>query len=182
MRLWTSNDQEYALIVKVIHWLTAITVFSLFVLGLWMTSLDYYHPWYQRAPSLHVGFGVLLVCVTILRWIYRIKMPQPKALSTSHWQNRLAHIVHWAFYGLILLMFVTGYFIVTLKGDDLEVFQLFKIPSIVQIKGDWEDLAEEVHEILAYSLIFLSILHGAAAIKHHFIDRDATLKRMITKV
>lgn len=182
MRIWISSNQEYALVMKLIHWLSAVTIVALFALGLWMMSLDYSHLWYQKAPEWHVAVGFFLVMLTLLRLLYRIFLPMPKALPGPRWQIVVATTVHWLFYGLLLAMLVTGYLIVTAKGEPLIIFNWFALPSLVTGIDNLEDTMGDLHEWFAYVIIGLSVLHSGAALKHHFIDRDGTLKRMITKI
>lgn len=64
-----NTTKTYGWVAIVFHWVTALTVFGLFGLGLWMRSLDYYDPWYTQAPDLHRSIGVLLILFTLLRLV-----------------------------------------------------------------------------------------------------------------
>jgi cytochrome b561 len=74
---------------------------------------------------------------------------------------------------------LSGYLISTADGRAIDVFNLFSVPALVSGFDNQEDIAGLVHQIIAYSLIALVVLHALAALKHHFIDRDRTLKRML---
>ena len=76
---------------------------------------------------------------------------------------------------------ITGYLISTADGRGIEVFELITIPAYGAIIENQEDIAGLVHKWLAYLLIALASLHALAALKHHFIDKDNTLNRMIGK-
>lgn len=169
-------NQKYTLPAKLIHWLSAIAVFSLFASGVWMVELDYYSEWYRRAPELHMSFGSLLFALTLWRLIVRKKAPEPlgSALMSS-----IAKRVHQCMLLLLLLIPVAGYFIVTGDGNTVSVFGWFEIPSMGELFENQEDTAGEIHEILAFLLIGLAGLHALAALKHHFVDKDDTLKRMV---
>lgn len=182
MKMFTNLDTEYALAAKLIHWISALTVFGLFGLGLWMTSLDYYDPWYQKGPELHISIGVLLACLTLMRILYRSVARFPAALPAPRWQMLLAKLVHIAFYLLLLSMFVTGYLVVTAKGEALAVFDWLHIPAVVTGIDNLEDTMGDIHEWLAYVIIALAGLHIAGALKHQFIDKDGTLSRMISRI
>jgi len=83
---------------------------------------------------------------------------------------------------MILLIGVSGYFISTAKGKGVEFFNLFEIPAITaELEEGRADLVGEVHELLAILLAVFVVLHALAALKHHFFDKDETLKRMINK-
>ena len=74
---------------------------------------------------------------------------------------------------------IAGYLISTAEGRPIEVFGWFAVPATFYGPENQEDVAGEIHEILAWLLILLSSGHTLAALKHHFIDRDATLRRML---
>ena len=172
---------SYGVVAIVLHWLTAVGVIGLFSLGLWMDGLDYYHEYYRTAPHIHKSVGVLLISLVILRFIWRQLNTKPEPLrSHDKWEIILAKIVHYVFYVLLLCMFISGYLITTAEGDSLAVFNWFSLPSLISSIPNLEDDAGKVHEIVAYSLIGLAILHVLGAFKHHFIDKDLTLIRMIT--
>lgn len=170
---------DYGSMAIALHWLVALAVFGLFGLGLWMTELDYYDAWYQRAPDLHKSVGVLLFIVVAFRLVWRRMNPVPAPEPThAAWERRLAGIAHALLYALLLAVMIAGYLISTADGRPIEVFGLFAVPATLSGREAQEDIAGEIHEILAYLLIGLTLLHAAAALKHHFIDRDRTLMRM----
>ena len=174
----TAND--YGLIAILLHWLVAAAIFGLFGLGLWMTGLEYYDPWYQRAPEVHKGFGVLLFVVAVLRLAWRLRNPVPRAEAThSRLERRLARFAHGLLYLLPFAVMIAGYLISTADGRSIEVFGWFEVPAALSGLDEQEDIAGLVHEALAFTLIGLVALHALAALKHHFIDRDRTLRRML---
>jgi len=181
-----NTSQTYGWLARLFHWITAFVIFGLFILGLWMVDLTYYSDWYKTAPDIHRSIGILLAIFIIARLVWRFMNVQPKHLSThKDWEIKSGHVVHWALYLGMFLMFVTGYLISTAKGQPVDVFNWFSLPAIVtsddlEIKN-LEDKVGEIHEILAYILIGLASLHALAALKHHFIDKDSTLLRMLGK-
>jgi cytochrome b561 len=177
---WKNSTNRFGVIAVALHWLVALSVFGLFGLGLWMTELDYYDNWYKQGPWLHKSIGVLLFFVVIFRLCWRVLTPPPVAL-TSHkqWEVRIAHITHLLFYLLLLTIMVSGYLISTADNRSIEVFGWFSIPATITSIPSQEDIAGWVHLILASSLIGLALLHAAAALKHHVIDRDRTLNRIL---
>ncbi len=174
-----NRADAYGLVSILLHWLTAPLVLGLFGLGLYMTSLDYYHPWYRSAPSWHKGLGVLVLTLVVLRLAWRLLSPPPHPLSPGGWERGLARWVHGLLYALLLALPLTGYLVSTADGRALPVFGWFEIPSLTGQIQHLEDIAGAVHYGLAWTLIALVALHGLGALKHHFIDRDATLLRML---
>ena len=171
----------YGWVAILLHWLTAVMVVSLFAVGWWMTELSYYDPWYREAPAWHKSFGVLLLGLWVVRLLWRWRNPKPVAISGhKHWERFLAKLVHTMLYGLILLVIISGYMISTADGRPVSVFGWFEIPAWHLDIDNQEDIAGVFHFYLACGLIALAGLHALAAIKHHLVDKDATLRRMIS--
>jgi cytochrome b561 len=175
-----NSSQRYGLVAIVLHWLVAVAVFGLFALGLWMTDLTYYDDWYKSAPAMHKGIGSLLFLVMLLRVVWRTLNVTPNdEPNIGKLQRRIAHAVHLTLYLLFFVLMISGYLISTAGGRSIEVFGLFSVPAIIYGIPNQEDIAGTVHWYLALSLIGLVGLHAMAALKHHFIDRDRTLKKML---
>jgi cytochrome b561 len=175
-----SDNQNWGSIAVTLHWLVAATVFALFGLGLWMTELGYYDPWYQRAPFLHKSTGALLFFLLLVRLSWRLFNTRPADLAShATWERHLAHAVHLALYLLLLAIMVSGYLISTADGRAIDVFGWFELPAYPLGVERQEEIAGTVHFYLAVILIGLAALHAAGALKHHFLDRDETLKRML---
>ena len=86
---------------------------------------------------------------------------------------------HLALYGLLLAVIVAGYLISTADGEPISVFGWFSVPATLSGLPDQADVAGEIHLYLAWALVVFAVLHALAALKHHFVDRDPTLKRML---
>ncbi|KJK19873.1 cytochrome b [Pseudomonas sp. NPDC087612] len=175
-----NSPSRYGFVSIVLHWGVALAVFGLFGLGLWMMGLDYYSPWRKDAPDLHKSIGLVLLGVMLLRVLWRFLSPPPPALPNHGKLTRLASKAgHGLLYlGLFAVMFA-GYMISTADGVGIPVFGLFEVPALVSNLPDQADVAGEIHFYLAWGLVIFAGLHGLAALKHHFIDRDATLIRML---
>ena len=175
-----NNEQNWGALSIILHWLVAFTVFGLFVLGIWMTGLDYYHAWYQQAPNIHKSVGVILVGVLLFRLAWQLYTTKPAALTThAPWEKRLAHTVHLLLYLMLFSIVTSGYFISTADGRPIQVFNWFEVPAYTLGIERQEDVAGTIHWYLALTLSVLVLLHAAGALKHHFIDKDETLKRML---
>ena len=174
----TSNG--YGAIAILLHWLVAFAVIGLFVLGVWMTGLTYYDEWYRRAPDIHKSIGILLFFVMLARVVWRAGNVTPEdEPGIGSLQRRVAHGVHLLLYVLLFAMMFSGYLISTADGKPIQVFGLFAVPATISDIPNQEDVAGKVHWYLALTVISLAVLHAAAALKHHFIDRDRTLKKML---
>ncbi len=175
-----NTSTRYGWVSIVIHWSVALVVFGLFALGLWMVGLDYYSLWRKDAPDLHKSIGITLFAVMLVRIVWRLLSPPPPALASYSRMTRIGAAFGHAFLyvGLFAVM-IAGYLISTADGVGIPVFGLFEIPAVVSGLPDQADVAGLVHLYLAWVLVVFAGLHGVAAFKHHFIDRDATLVRML---
>lgn len=175
-----NSETHYGWISIFLHWITAVTIFSLFALGYTMVDLGYYDTWYKTAPALHKSIGITLFMVMLFRLLWRIRQIQPSHLKThTPLERKAGKVVHNLLYLLVFLILISGYLISTADGRGIEIFGLLTIPSLGAFFNNQEDIAGVIHQILAYILVSLAILHGIAALKHHFIDKDSTLKRML---
>ncbi|MBF0281964.1 MAG: cytochrome b [Zetaproteobacteria bacterium] len=174
----TNGSTTYGSIAISLHWLMAILIFSMFALGLWMVDLNYYHPWYHDAAELHKSMGILLFLLLLFRFTWRFRNPIPKPLGKA-WENSLASLVHRSHYLLLFAIAITGYFIPTANGVGIDLFNLITIPATLSFSKTEVDLIGELHQAIAWSIVILALLHAGAAMKHHFIDKDATLIRML---
>lgn len=183
MTPWRNSENSYGLMAILCHWIAAVTVVGLFALGLWMTDLNYYSPWYQKGPDIHRSVGILLALLIVWRLAWRLLNPQPVHLPNhKSWERLLAKLTHLILYVLLFAMFISGYLITTAEGQAIKVFNWFEIPALVTGAemgiSNLEDRAGDIHEVLAFTLIALAGVHAVAAIKHHVIDKDTTLVRM----
>ena len=175
-----NSERGYGIVAIVLHWLVALCVIGLFALGVWMTGLTYYDDWYKRGPDLHKSIGILLFFVMLARVIWRASNVKPAhEPGTGALQRRIADNVHILLYILLFAMMVSGYLISTADGKPIHVFGLFRVPATISDIPNQEDIAGEVHWYLALVLIGLASLHALAALKHHFIDGDRTLNKML---
>ncbi len=169
---------QYNIVSRVIHWISAIVIFAMFAVGLWMVDLSYYSSWYKTAPHWHKSVGLLLAAVTIFRLFWKIVTTSP-GLKGSALEKVVASIVHKLIYLNLFTIFVSGYLISTEDGRGIDVFNWFMIPAVGALFEGQADLAGTVHFYAAWVLIITAVIHAMAAFKHHFINKDNTLRKMI---
>ena len=97
----------------------------------------------------------------------------------KNWEKLTAKFTHRLLYILLICMFVSGYLISTGDGRGIEVFNWFTLPSLGEFIDNQEDIAGDFHEWFAYGLIAFTSLHALAALKHHILDKDLTLLKML---
>lgn len=168
---------SYNLTLRVIHWLSAFVVISMFAVGLWMVDLNYYSSWYQTAPTWHKSIGILLAALTIFRVIWKAITTSP-SIEGKAFEIKAAKAAHHLLYFLLFVLFVSGYLISTSDGRGIDVFTWFTVPSLGELFANQSDIAGRIHYYTALILIALVSVHSLAALKHHFIDKDNTLRKM----
>lgn len=174
------SNRSFGWVSITLHWVTALAVLGLVPLGLYMTTLSYYDPLYHRLPFIHRSIGVLVFIAVVARLLWRLANPQPQALAThAAWEQRLAAIAHAAMYVLLFAVTASGYLMSTADGHAVSVFGWFELPATITAIPGQEDVAGDAHFVLALVLVAVVALHVAGALKHHFVDRDATLRRML---
>lgn len=177
-----NTKAHYGWVSIFFHWSVAIIFFVLFTLGWWMVELGYYDVWYKTAPALHKSIGLCLMALMIIRLLWRVIQIQPEKLAShSNVASKAAKLTHFALYLVVFSIMISGYLISTADGRSIEVFQWFEIPALAALIDNQEDIAGLVHQWLAYIAMALVLLHAIAALKHHFIDKDDTLTRMLGK-
>lgn len=178
--LLRNTSTGFGLVAIAVHWLMALAIVALFGVGFYMVDLTYYDSLYKVLPFYHKSVGIILAAVFLFRLVWRLTNVRPREVDgVAAFEARIAHVVHLVFYALIAAIVVSGYLISTADGSPISVFDLFDVPATLTSIPDQEDIAGLIHEYLAYGLIALVILHAGAALKHHFVNRDDTLRRML---
>ena len=172
---------SYPIAIKILHWLMLPLLVGMYLLGDWMVGLDYYSPWYQQAPHLHKVIGLVVVVMMLLRLWTRLRseLPAPVATHKRRWQRTAAKSLQWLFYLVVLGLGVSGYLISSAEGQGIDLIFGLTLPALMSLGEPQAEWAGFIHEVLAKVFILSLLLHVLAALKHHFMDRDETLKRML---
>ena len=175
-----NSNNTFGLVTIVLHWLLAIIIIGQFIFGLYMLSLSYYDPNYHSLPFYHKSIGIVFAFLLLIRIVWTCINPRPLPASNApQWQSRLAVFLQWTMNLLLIVVVIMGYLISTASGDGISVFGWFEIPASMTSIPNQEEVAGQWHYWLACTVITLAGFHGLAALKHHFIDKDQTLNRMI---
>ncbi len=173
-----TSVKNYNFLARFIHWLSAVAIIGLFAVGLWMVDLSYYSEWYRTAPNYHRSVGILLAIVTLVRIVWKSITASPSPEGKLY-EIVAAKLAHGAMYILLITIFISGYLISTSDGRGIEVFNWFTVPGAGELFPNQSDLAGEIHFYAAWAVILIAGLHALAALKHHFIDKDNTLRKML---
>lgn len=127
----------------------------------------------------HKSIGITILGLAALRLLWRRLSPGPGLPPLKAYERVLAYFTH---YGLYLLLFLTplaGWLMSSAKHYPVSWFGVLQLPDLVQPNEATYGFMKQAHELLAYSIAALAILHAAAALWHHFIKKDDVLKRML---
>jgi cytochrome b561 len=169
---------RYAAPAIALHWMVAALIAIGLPLGLYMHELKL-SPLKLQLYSYHKWIGVTVFGLVALRLVWRLVQPPPPAVPGPAWQMRLASITHLALYALMLAIPLTGWVHSSATGVPTVYFGVLQLPDLVAASKPLARLFREVHEVLNNALLAVVALHVLAAAKHHWVDRDATLARML---
>jgi cytochrome b561 len=173
-------QQRYTHTAMVFHWLIAVLIVGTFSLGLVMTGIPGLTPTKLKYFSWHKWAGVTVLTLATLRLLWRLANPAPAYPSAMpRWQQRAANGLHVLLYGLIFGVPLSGYFYTLAAGVPVVYFGLVQLPLLIAPNPALKPLLKGLHYWLNMVLAGAVGLHVAAALKHHFIDRDGVLKRML---
>lgn len=170
---------HYTRTAKTLHWLMAVLFFGLLALGFYMHDLPL-SPEKLKLYSWHKWAGVTVFLLVWLRLAWRVTH-RPPALPASmpKFMQLAAHAGHLALYLLMIAIPLSGWLMSSAKGFQTVWFGVLPIPDLLGKDKELGALLAEVHEIL--NLVFIAVIAGhiGAALKHHFIDKDDILSRML---
>lgn len=168
---------RYPLPSVVAHWSIALLIAGAFALGLYMHELPL-SPQKLRLYAYHKWLGVTIFILVVIRLLLRWRSPPPPFLPAPVWQLRLAHGTHHLLYLLMFAVPLTGWLMSSAKGFPTVWFGVLPLPDLVDKDEVLGKQLKQIHERLNWGMLLLVALHVAAALKHHWHDRDATLTRM----
>ncbi|MBI5439427.1 MAG: cytochrome b [Nitrosomonadales bacterium] len=174
-----SSATRYTATAISLHWLTALFIFATFPLGVYMHELAL-SPLKLQLINYHKWLGVTILLLTVARLAWRAThTPPPLPETIPPWQQRVAHGLHLLLYALLLVIPLSGWLMSSAKGFPVVYLGLVQLPDLVAKDKALGELLTTVHQTLNFGLLALVGMHIAAALKHHFIEHDATLRRML---
>ena len=192
-----SNEKRYTAVAIVLHWAIAAAILSNLFVGWWMKVAIGETAAEARAIAafqLHKSIGLTVLLLTALRLLWRFRhRPPPLPVGMARWEQFAAKATHYAFYILMVLVPLSGWTYVSSQwadGKPLNVptlwFGLFQVPHLFDAHALTDAARAAVsqrnaaaHYYLAWSIAGLFVLHVAAAMKHHFRNRDRVLSQML---
>ncbi|MFO1226786.1 cytochrome b [Roseateles sp.] len=172
----TTSDR-YTLPAIALHWLLALALIGTFCLGLYAHELQFSMT-KLKLMNWHKWAGITILFLSVLRLVWRVTHRPPADVPMPAWQAKVAHLLHWLMYGLFFAIPLSGWAMTSAKGYPVVLFGVLPLPDWVPKDKALGHQLEELHEMLAWLLVALVVAHVAAALKHHFIDKDGLLDRM----
>lgn len=170
---------KYSTTAIVLHWLMALGLIALFAFGLYMTGLPF-SPRKLQFYSWHKWAGVTLFALALARVLWRLAHEPPPLPSTiSPRMRALAHAGHGLLYALMLAVPLSGWLMSSAKGTQTVLFGVLPLPDLLSRNKELGDLLGSLHWSLNMLLAAVVVGHVAAALKHHFIDKDDVLVRIL---
>ncbi len=169
----------YRPFARIMHWLTAILVLLTIPAAILMLQPGIGRGLQDPLFLFHKNIGVVILVIVTLRLAYRLVNPPPPLPNhVPKLQRIIAEFTHWALYGLLLAMAVSGYIRVTAGGFPLEVFDSLGFPHLAPRSDELAQTAKSIHSALRLPLIALVALHIGAALYHGLVRRDGIFQRM----
>jgi len=173
-----NTKQSWGSLSKALHWLIVILIINQWVIA-------------QRAEELkglaklevlawHKSFGMTILMLAIVRLVWRWMNPVPDLTAeTKPWERVLAKVSHFLLYALIFAMPLTGWMMSSARNFPVSWFKVLQFPDLVAPSDQTFQLMQDLHHLLFSVLVTVALLHIAGALKHHFIDKNDVLKRML---
>jgi cytochrome b561 len=174
-----NTPTRYGLPARLLHWSLAVLVLGLIGLGWWMMGLSYYDAWYYAAREWHAALGLAAWLLGLAFALGHLANRPPPSLPLAPWERAAAWAAHKLLYLALLLLPAAGYLILTADGNAFVLFGWVSLPPLFAPNEAVREAAAAVHAWGAYGLLGLVGVHAGAALKHHFLNRDRTLLRML---
>ena len=163
-----------------LHWLTAVLIVANLALGLSMVPLPII-PQKLQWYAWHKWIGITVFLLTCARLGWRWICPAPSPVAMPEWQRRAAEVTQTLMYALLLAIPVSGWLYSSATGVQVVYLGLVPLPDLVPTDKALAGVLKAAHVALNFALFALVCVHTMAALKHHFIDRDPALTRMLPR-
>ena len=169
---------SYTLTARTLHWVMAVLMILMLAAGLVMSDIE--DPALKGTIyGLHKATGILVLLLAGFRVLWRLSHAVP-AISAAlpKWQRRAARLAHGGLYAVMFLLPLSGWSMSSAAGYPVSFYGLFTIPDMVAKNPELAGIFKNIHEVSANAFIALLAAHLGAALYHHFVLRDDTLRRI----
>src|SRR5690348_9851871 len=174
-----NTDARWGSVAQAFHWLIAALIVVQGAIGLTMVELGT-TPTKVRVFALHKSIGLTVLALVLLRLAWRLTQRAPREVPMPAWQRAAARLSHFLLYVLILALPFSGWLFNSAANFPLEWFGLFHVPSLTRgLDPVLKAFALRAHVVLFWVLFAIVAIHVAAALWHHYRQRDDVLLRML---
>ena len=174
-----TGNNAYTATAIGLHWIVTALIAAAFVIGSYAVDLQV-SPHKLKLFSWHKWVGVTIALLALARIGWRLYRPAPGLpAGMPGWERAAATASHLLLYALMLAVPVSGWLMSSAAGFPVVYFGVVPLPDLVTKNKELAEALKTVHYGLNTTLLALIALHAAAALKHHFLDRDAVLTRML---
>jgi len=174
-----THSPTYSPAAKGLHWLIVLLLAIQFVTAYLLPHIGRNTP-PSTIIDLHFSFGVLVLVVMAVRFLHRLTHPVPlEAKDARPWERLLAKTTHRLFYAILLVSPFLGWASASAHRLPVSLFGIIPLPALAQPGARWANTAGDIHGTLMWALLWLVGLHVAAALYHHLVRHDGTLRRML---
>ncbi len=179
----STPNTRYTLIAIALHWLLGLALTALFAVGLYMADLPF-SPLRMKLYNWHKWAGVSVLALSLLRLLWRLthrppELPEAMSRAMPRWQHLAHHGTHLGLYALFFAVPLIGWAYSSAAGFPIVWFGVLPLPDFVGADKALAALIKPWHEISAYALAGLVLLHIGAAVKHQWLDHDHLIARMM---
>ncbi|MBD9395475.1 cytochrome b [Acidovorax sp. ACV01] len=175
--------RRYTRTAMLLHWVLGLALIGLFGVGIYMTGLPF-SPQRLKLYNWHKWAGVTLLVLSVLRLLWRAThrppaLPPAIKKAMPGWQKLAHHATHGLLYALFFAVPLIGWAYSSAAGFPIVFLGLWQLPDFVPVSKELAEAIKPWHQITAFAMAGLVVLHIAGALKHQIVDRDGLLSRML---
>ncbi|QKX02518.1 cytochrome b [Wolbachia endosymbiont of Dirofilaria (Dirofilaria) immitis] len=172
------GNNKYSLGLRIIHWLMAAFIIGMLCCGFYMKSLPVSNEIKFSIYTVHKACGITILGLVVIRMFFRaFSHVSPLSANFSRFEVNTSKAVHFVLYFLMVMTPLSGY--VMSSASDIEIKYFFYIPLLISKNKELSNVANKLHSMFAYFMIFFIALHIFGALKHTFVDKQNIFKRII---
>jgi cytochrome b561 len=177
------SSNRYTLTAIALHWVLGLALLGVFAVGLYMADLPF-SPSRLKLFNYHKWAGTVLLGLAVVRLLWRLthrppELPLSVANAMPAWQHWAHHGTHYALYALFFAVPLIGWAYTSAAGFPVVLFGMLQLPDFVPASKELAEAIKPWHQISAFAMAGLVLMHVAAALKHQWIDRDNLIARIL---
>ena len=175
----SNSSRRHGGVTQLLHWATVLLVGIAYVLSPGGSESRVYSTASDGLRDWHESVGLLVFALVLLRLMWRLLRVEPEPVPMAAWMRASATAAHWALYALLLAIPLTAIAGAWLEAHPLTILGIGDVPPLLAPAHDLGALVADIHTILGNVIMWLAGFHAAAALFHHYVLRDDTLRSML---